>query len=794
MSSRSAVRSGPVAASPKGKRSVWRILWKWTKVLFAVLFIAFAVGLTWVGFRIKSELDKANAKLPNLPVIMSERLKTPTVIKSADGKVLFKMQSQYRQPVEIANVPKNMVNATIAAEDIRFYEHDGIDMKALVRAVVTNFKEKRNAQGASTITMQLAKRIYSDSAQTFQRKLEDMAMAYTIERHYSKEQILELYLNEVFYGSGAYGIQAAADVYYGKKLDQLTLGECAMLARCVRRPSQENPFEDLASAVRNRDVVLDLMHENKLVTDEEWSKAKLEKPKLKPKHTIGVVAEKVAPYFVDYVLEVLHREMPGVDLSAGGYTIETTLNTQMQDIAEEQARKLVRRHQGDLVTTAAFLLMNRDGQVKAMVGGVDYSRNQYNVCTDGRRQPGSSFKPIVYATAIENHAISPNDSISNAPFAYKHSRKVVHGKGGFVSVGRAIASSLNPPALRTAEKAGPQNVVNTAHRSFGYTSDLDPVVSIGLGTSPVTMIEHAQAYSVFLRGGDRATPYVIRRVYGQDGEVVLDYVPRIVRHVLRQDTALVMDRFLRGVVAGGTGREAGSVINARGKTGTTDENKDAWFCGYTNELVGIGWISNEIRDSSRNRWVYRRMSSSVFGGTVTVEMWSAIMSRCQNILGEKWAKMPYVDMSGDSKTIGEAAPTDETLNKSKGPDETEDPFGPLPPLDEVPDRTNNKKGGEDTGPDRTNANPDEASGGGVTSTDPAEEKKSDPPANTDPPKRNEDPPKRREDPPRREEEATVSTEICADSGARASVYCPERIRRTFKKGEAPRGRCPIHRS
>ncbi|HRJ33083.1 MAG TPA: PBP1A family penicillin-binding protein [Fimbriimonadaceae bacterium] len=663
---------------------------KGIKISLLLVFLALSGGVIWVSLLWKESLNKASGMVTNLPEIMSSLEIEPTVILSSDGKELFRMAAENRDPVRIEEVPQVVRDATLAAEDKRFYGHSGIDYWAIGRVLFTNAREGRLSQGGSTLTMQIAKRVYSEGERTYQRKVQDMALAVMMERKLTKDQILELYLNQVFYGSGAYGIQAAARVYFGKSLDQLTASEAATLARCVRRPSQENPFSNKEKALQNRNIVLGIMREEKMITDAEYQKAINDPLKLRASRPAQTAAgTKIAPYFVDYVLDQIQAQLPDVDISRGGYRIETTLNLRMQENAEDAVRSLVRRNRRAGITTGAFLLTDRDGRILAMVGGVNYDRNQFNVAYQGRRQPGSSFKPFVYAAAFEMGELSPQDSLSNAKFSVTDpgtgkvwSPKNSSGRfGGMVSVRTALAMSLNVPAVRVIEKIGPDNAVSFCQSTFGFTSRLDPVLPMVLGSEEVTPMELAQGYSVFQLHGDRATPFGVRRVYGPDGSLVIDNQPLIRRGVMSEERATEMDALLRSVVTSGTATRARGVVNARGKTGTTSENRDAWFIGYTDTLVGVGWIASERR--SGNRWVYDEMPG-VYGGTYTIQMWTQVMKFSQEKLGEKSRTIKEIGRATaiQPETPVEDPPARELPDRSAPA--TPDDEWTLPPLEPAP--------------------------------------------------------------------------------------------------------------
>jgi len=734
-----------------------------------VLVVAVVVlGLYW-----RRALDEAATKIPNLPDIMAQITRQPTVITDRNGEPLFQISSEYRKPVRIEAIPQVVIDATLAAEDVRFFEHGGIDYRAIARVLLTNAREGRIAQGGSTITMQLAKRVYSGGERTYRRKVQDMALAVIMERELTKEQILELYLNQIFYGAGAYGVQAAADVYFGKKLDQLTLAEAALLARCVRRPSQETPFVNPEAAIANRNVVLRTMLENAMISQQQYEEAVREPLKLRKGPRRNLATHKLAPYFVDYVLSQVQRDLPNADLTEGGYRVETTLDLGLQTTAEKAVTDLVAKYQRRGVRTAAFLLCDRNGAILAMVGGRDYERRQFNAISQGRRQPGSAFKPFVYAAAFELGALEPNDAISNARFVLRDPTthtvwspdNANQRYGGMLSVRSAFANSVNIPAVRVMDKVGPSNVIALAKSVFGFESELAPYLSLALGSSAVSPLEMAEAYSVFMLHGERFQPFGIKRIVGPDGALVKEFSPRIVRTDISPRTCDIMDGLMRAVVTSGTGRRASSIANARGKTGTTSDNRDAWFCGYTDEFLGIGWIANETYDPTRNPpWSYGEMPG-IFGGNVTVEMWAEVLKAAQKAWGEQSRKF------------------DRSLVASRGPSE-EPPPDPAPSDDEPQQDPDAPQPGDlppTPGPD-TGDQATEPTGVG-TPTEKADTpvgSSAGPPAN---------PPPTRPKPPSGEMELT---EICADSGARATLYCPEVVRRAFAKGRAPKRVCSLH--
>jgi penicillin-binding protein 1A len=717
-----------------------------------------------------------------------------TKMFARDGKtLLYAASDERRDPVEqFSDIPQNVINATLAAEDRRFFEHNGVDYISVARSVVTDVREHRSAQGGSTITMQLVKRLFTSPDKTLIRKLHDAALAVELEKHLTKQQILQDYLNQVYYGEGAYGIKAASEVYFGKTdLNKLTVGEAALLARLVRRPTYENPFKDLKKATDNRNDVLETEREMGWITTEEYSKAIDERVHLVTDKQFGS-GEYIyrAPYFVRYVLDALKKDMPDIDLKAGGYTIETTLDPAMEKVAERELKHYIDSYRHWRINTGAFVLMNADGQVLAMVGGVgDYHTHQFNAVVQGRRQPGSSFKPIVYSTALSTGAISPNDTISSAAYRYEDSSGNVwephndNGFGGNVSITQAIAGSINTAAARVCEKVGPDQVVSYAHDVFGYTSKLDPVMSIALGSQAVSPLEQAQAYSIFMLHGDRATPYGVTRVIGPNSEVVKAYGPDIHRNMLDSNVAAQMDIYLRAVVTGGTARRALPVANARGKTGTTQDNVDAWFCGYTNNFVAVCWVSNQQYDKHHNPpFYYEPMSRASFGGIVPTYIWTAIMQAAREKYGEGAPPPPAekieVDTSANSDDSGEKPIKIDSKDDSS---------------DSSSDSNDNS---DDTSATTTDTPPD-THDQKAPETDQEPVQKPPAPKPTPPPDQSAKTTQDTvgEERPRRTTRATsetVTVEICADTGLRATVYCPETVSRTFVKGTEPKRYCTKH--
>lgn len=758
-------------------------------VLIIVTFAASILGIVFLG-----AYNDAKEAMVDLQKHIDSVNKLKSKIVSSDGEVLYSTTSEDRIPLKLSQIPKFVQNAVLAAEDKRFYQHSGVDTISMVRIVLLAAEHRKIAQGGSTITMQLVKLLFNGRTRTFRRKMNDIAYATVMEQNLPKDQILELYLNKVFFGEGAFGIGEAARVYFGKDIKELTIGEAALLARCIRLPSLENPIRDLKKSLENRDVVLGIMFDENMISRDDYEKALLEKPKINPKPTGGGIYVKPgAEYFVDHVKDYIERDL-GLDLRNGGYTIETTLDFKLQKLAENSVREVVDEYRDQNVNQGAFMVMDSDGKILAEVGGLNYRQHQSNIITKGTLQPGSGFKAILYATALKAGVVNMDSVLSNAPIVKENPDGSVWKPGNSsrnenrstYSLRTAFASSINLPAIHTIEALGPDAVVEAAHDVFGFRSHLAPYLPLALGASAVSPIEMAEAYSVFMLRGDRIRPQPVVRVLDSDGALVKQYDPN--RFVGVFDPAICdeMDQLLRAVVEEGTGQAARPVPDARGKTGTTNDAKDAWFTGYTDGVLGVGWVGNE--KMIHGIWKPKPMDSSVFGGTVTARIWAKIMMSARARFGKTPSNQPAADKPTKSKqdSISQKdvddlmTPTDDgSAGDAKTPDVLPDGTQAATPAGTpaIPVAT-----GEGDGPKALPAARDSGKGKKEDTSPPSEE----PPAKSTP-RRNTKSPERDVS-----EADTVTVEICAESGQRANRYCSETVTRTFQRGKEPKRVCRIH--
>lgn len=592
------------------------------------LSIVLLLAASWMLYAVRG-LDA------DLRAIAAYRPAEATLIYGSDGSLLARVAKENRIQVPLERVPRALQDATVTAEDRRFWRHRGVDLRGLARALWRDLRARAPLEGGSTLTMQLVRNVHLSTEKTFERKAREIALALYFERIYSKPRVLEMYLNQVYYGEGAYGVGAAARAYFGKPVSWLTAAQCALLATLPRRPSDFNPRVDPEGARRRRDQLLRRMGDAGMLTPRQVAQA-LKEP-------LGVLPSAPKPYrapgFVDAVLEELRERYGTEAVYSRGLRVHTTVNPTLQEAAEAALERGVKRHrrrgasQGSLVSLDPV-----NGEVKALVGGIGYQRSSFNRALRARRQPGSAFKPFVYAAAMDLDT-SPYDLIEDSrvrledPFGPDWQPNNHTGRfQGQTTLVNALAQSLNIPAVKLALRAGLPQVVAIA-RSCGIQSPLREVPSLALGTSEVTPMELASAYGVFANLGRRAEPRLIRRVTSADGRISDIFDPSM-HSVLDAATAQKLDFMLRAVVTGGTARAVASVPRARGKTGTTQANRDAWFAGYTPELVTVVWLGNDRPVRMRG----------VFGGTGCGPIWREYMLKALRVVPRRPEPPQYVPL------------------------------------------------------------------------------------------------------------------------------------------------------
>ncbi|MBB3114663.1 1A family penicillin-binding protein [Paenibacillus phyllosphaerae] len=501
-----------------------------------------------------------------------------------------------RQSVPLKSISPYLIEATLAIEDQRFYEHLGFDMKGLARAAVVNLKAMETKQGASTITQQLARNLYLTHERTWNRKVKEAMYTVQLEMTYSKDEILGMYLNQIYYGHGAYGAEAAAQLYFNKHASDLTLAESAMLAGIPKGPKYYSPYNDMKNAKDRQRTILATMVDQNILTREQADEAGEELLAFQPLGTGK--QDGIAPYFRDYIRSVAIDQL-GIDerlFTEGGIRIFTTLDPEAQLAAEEAVEKGI---PSSSEQQAALVAIDpRTGYIKAMVGGRNYKTNQFNRALAKTRQPGSSFKPILYLTALQEGAMTAVSRFKSEPtvFTYDEGRKTYapHNYNDkyvndFIDMRQAIASSDNIYAVNTIMSVGADKVIEMA-RSLGITSNLQPVPSMALGTFPVSPYEMASAFGTFANNGVHIEPTAILRIENSKGEVLYEAVPQA-QQVVDPAHAYVLTSLMESVFeTGGTGNRVSALIKrpVAGKTGTTAT--DAWLVGYTPELVTAVWV------------------------------------------------------------------------------------------------------------------------------------------------------------------------------------------------------------
>ena len=561
-----------------------------------------------------------SSDLPSLAELEMIPVKQTTVIYARDGQILKEFAEERRKVVPVDLIPQEMIDAVIAVEDRKFWSHWGVDAAGIARALLVNVRERRIAQGASTITQQLARNIFLTLEVTLTRKIKEALTAIRIERTYSKHEIMAMYLNRVYFGHGTYGLEAAANYYFGMSTPDLTLDECALLTGLLKAPTTYSPFRNPDRARRRRDEVLDALVATGRLSPDGAAEAKAKPPALRTQPP----NPGIAPHFTEHIRRQLEERLGSRAIYDTGLRVKTTLDVRAQRLAEEtllhqvaerqkrfdgsaEGRKRRRRSypslEDSLRATAvqgALLAMDIEtGHVLAMVGGRDFIESKFNRTIQARRQPGSAFKPFVYTTAIQR-GWRTTDRLLDAPVTVpmqdgtpwqpENFDKKFQGE---VTLREALKFSRNLATIRLLLKLGPQAVVKTARR-MGIRSPIQPFYSLAIGTSEVTLWELVAAYTTFPTYGVRVEPITMLRVVDRADKVLFERDGGRRSEVLEAPTAAIMTDMMHSVMKEGTGRGArlwyGFERPAGGKTGTTDDFTDAWFIGFTPQIVAGVWI------------------------------------------------------------------------------------------------------------------------------------------------------------------------------------------------------------
>ena len=581
----------------KSRPGYGRIVY-WGAVLALWAVIAAIVTAVWIGIH-----------LPPIQSLEIPKRPPSVLIVGANGATLATRGEMGGAAVPLRELPDYLPKAFVAIEDRRFYWHHGVDPLGITRALIADVLHRGASQGGSTLTQQLAKNLFLTQERTITRKLQEMVLALWLEHKFSKAQILELYLNRVYFGSGAYGVEAAAQRYFGKSARQVTLAEAAMLAGLVQSPSRLAPNRNPDGAERRAALVVAAMAEQNMIGDEAAKRALAD-----PARAVGPAGAGSANYVADWVMDAVDDLVGRVDQDI---VVETSIDPALQGAAEQSLVDVLNQKGDKLnIGQGAVVAMSPDGVVRALVGGRSYADSQFNRAIDARRQPGSAFKPFVYLTALE-HGLTPDTVREDAPIAVKgwKPENFEHQYFGPVTLTQALANSLNTVSVRLTLEVGPAAVARTAYR-LGINSLIEPNASIALGTSEVSVLEMVSAYATFANGGLAISPHVVERIRGADGKTLYTRSSQALGRVVDGRYVAMMNAMMHETVASGTARSASLPgWQAAGKTGTTEDFRDAWFIGYTSHLVTGVWLGNDDNSPTRK----------AVGGGLPVEIWSRFM-------------------------------------------------------------------------------------------------------------------------------------------------------------------------
>ncbi|WP_439493761.1 transglycosylase domain-containing protein [Bosea sp. (in: a-proteobacteria)] len=639
-------RSGGGGGRRRGRRgrSFLGGLFYWTLVL----------GL-WCAIGLGGLVAYHAAQLPPINQLTVPKRPPNIAILAADGSLLANRGETGGRTITIGEVPPYLPKAFVAIEDRRFYDHFGIDPIGLGRALVNNLRRAGGVQGGSTLTQQLAKNLFLTQERTAARKIQEAILALWLERTYSKDQILELYLNRVYFGSGAYGVEAAAQRYFNKSARSVTIAEAAMLAGLVQAPSRLAPNRNPEAAEKRAQLVIAAMADQGLISQNAAKTALVAPAEAAERIGAGSVN-----YAADYVMDVLDDFIGAVE---GDVTVLTTIDTKLQASAETilvEALAAQGAKQG--VSQGAVVSMASDGGIRALIGGRDYTKSQFNRATAAKRQPGSAFKPFVYLAALEK-GLTPDTIRDDSPVSFKGWEPENYSRSyrGPVTLQTALAHSLNTIAARLINEVTPREVIRTAQR-LGINSALQPNLSLALGTSEVTPVELTAAYATFANGGQSVLPYVIREVKSSAGKVIYARAATSFGPVIQPQPLSMMNAMLHQVMVSGTGAKANIPgWEVGGKSGTTQDFRDAWFVGYTARLVTSVWLGNDDNSAMKR----------VAGSGLPAEIWGKYMKAAHAGLqpaplpGGLWQGTPRSIFDGGAPVASTRAPNTQTADSDR---------------------------------------------------------------------------------------------------------------------------------
>ena len=563
--------------------------------------------------------------LPDIRSIDDYRPQVATLILDRNNRPIDAIAKEFRVVVPFASLPALLPKAFVAAEDSRFWDHDGLDGWSIARAAFNNLRSGRRSQGGSTITQQVTRALLLTREKSFLRKMAEAVLSFRLERMLSKEDILFIYLNEIYLGEGAYGVEAAARTYFGKKASQLNLGEIALLAGLPQSPSNYSPIKQPEAARVRQRYVLNRMAEDGIITAEAARTAYEQGMPL-----AGNWRKSLNGYFAHYVRNQLLTTYKEADLYEKGLSVATTVDSGLQEAAASAVQagvaKVAERHPGDPPPQGALVALDTgSGRIRAMIGGADFTENQFNRAVQANRQPGSAFKPLLYASALEQ-GIPPGSVFNDTPLTLSSGggkswqpRNFKHEYRGSMPLSEALIHSSNVIAVRLMQQVGLQNVIRTAQR-MGITAPLEADLTLALGASPISLLELTAAYTAIANQGMYHAPVGITRVGDREGHFK-PWPQSPGRQVIAPETAAWLHTVMTQVVQRGTGKNASGVREASGKTGTTDNNVDAWFIGSAPNLTTGVWIGHD-RDTP--------LGTGETGGQAAAPVWKMFMLQAVN--------------------------------------------------------------------------------------------------------------------------------------------------------------------
>ncbi|HEV2673522.1 MAG TPA: PBP1A family penicillin-binding protein [Aliidongia sp.] len=598
---------GPKREAPKPRRTPEPKA-GWRRAAGRLALRLTMIGFVWGAIGLGLLVAWAASTLPDTSELAQPDHHPSITLRASDDSLIATFGDLYGEELKLTDLPKALPEAVIATEDRRFYHHFGIDPLGVARAIFVDLKAGQMVQGGSTITQQVAKNLFLTPDKTLLRKVQEAVLAVWLERHFTKDQLLEIYLNRVYFGAGTWGVDAASRRYFGKSARRLSPYECALLAGLLKAPTRFSPARDqVRAATRTAQVLTNMVAAGYLSAAEATtiqkqsfvlSSVPITRPGMR--------------YFADWV-----QDQAATFGLSGDITVVTTLDPKMQ-LAAEGALDAILTKDGAKAAAgqASLIAMSPDGAIRAMVGGRDYQVSQFNRTVQSVRQPGSAFKPFVYLTALE-HGMRPDDHFTDGPTRIGNwqPHDFENRYLGDVTMAEAVAESLNTVAAQVAQKVGIRNVIATAHR-LGITSDLNEDPSLALGTGEVSLIELTSAYSTLANGGYAVWPYGIAAIRDANGKVFYQRQQNSTGRIIQAQYVADMDRMLQGVIQHGTGKAAAIGRPAAGKTGTTSDFRDALFVGYTADLVTGVWFGND--DDSP--------MAKVTGGSLPARAWHDFMT------------------------------------------------------------------------------------------------------------------------------------------------------------------------